>query len=350
MLSSLNGVIAEVKDRVLFDAPNPYKIDDCYLGYDAMQPMSQGDMADVLDGVTALAKATNSMSKSPVINVLNGLVSDGGYAACMGRYVVATLNARFQIANPSRGLSFDPVGFSYILPRLGKDYNQSSAKYPVGKILALTGYVANGEDMVATGLATHYGNWQDLAMLEQTLAQISPYEQQVQDTVERTKKFKQYALPENKYYDAAVANALDAFMAGNAAIRDLGSLGDASLGEYRESHLVDYAATFQEIFAEDSVEGILDGLKEATSKEGADEDYKTVKKFQCPSIIITIPFAFVNVVSNAFCQFNRHLLFENSKRHVREMEIRSTIILDHLEEKHSIFKLVIHNPFKFKLI
>lgn len=269
MVSSLNDV--RNKDRFFFDdyAVNPYNIEDCYLGYE----LNVDTLEDTLHGLAVLAKAFNSSEKAPIINYLNGLVADGGYALCMCRYVVATLNARFQIRNPSRGLSFDPIGFSYILPRLGKDYNQLSAKYPAaGKILSLAGYLADGHDMVATGLATHYGDWLDLPDLERTLGQILSYETQVKISQERSKKFRErQENVENKFYDAAVANALDAFMSGNAAITDIAGIG--AMGESPESNLLNYAAMFNDIFAEDSVEGIMDGLKKASKDASSNKEY-----------------------------------------------------------------------------
>jgi hypothetical protein len=61
-----------------------------------------------------------------------------------------------RILYPSQGLSLDPIGYSYVLPRLGWDHQQASANYPgCGIILTLTGYKVNPFDMVQAGLATH---------------------------------------------------------------------------------------------------------------------------------------------------------------------------------------------------
>eukprot|EP00590_Aulacoseira_subarctica_P008353 CAMPEP_0172415440 /NCGR_PEP_ID=MMETSP1064-20121228/1816_1 /TAXON_ID=202472 /ORGANISM="Aulacoseira subarctica , Strain CCAP 1002/5" /LENGTH=440 /DNA_ID=CAMNT_0013152393 /DNA_START=66 /DNA_END=1388 /DNA_ORIENTATION=- len=289
-----NGLISSIsevqnRDRFYFEdfEVNPYKIDDCYKGYDH----NSNDLSeDTLHGLEALVKATNSSQKAPVINYLNGMVTDGGYSICMGRYVVATINTRFQICNPSRGLSFDPIGFSYILPRLGKDYDQLSAEYPaVGKILALTGYVADGYDMVATGLATHFGDWLDLPYLERSLGQIPPYETQFQTSRDRDRKFNEFPIPENKFYDAAVASTLDSFMAGNAAITDIAGIGE--IGEYPVSKLVNYAKGFHDIFAEDSVEGIIDGLKKASNDASTNKDYASAASELLSSLKAQSPLA-----------------------------------------------------------
>jgi len=55
------------------------------------------------------------VSKIPFISIPHGSISDRGYALAMGSYVLATPNSRFGISNPSRGLSLDPIGLSYIL-------------------------------------------------------------------------------------------------------------------------------------------------------------------------------------------------------------------------------------------
>jgi enoyl-CoA hydratase/carnithine racemase len=288
MVSSLNDI--RNKDRFFFEGyeVNPYKIDDCYLG---SAPFDGSSLEDKLLGLAALAKAVNSPEKAPIINYLNGIVADGGYALCMCRYVVSTLNARFQIRNPSRGLSFDPIGFSFILNRLGKDYNQSSAQLPAaGKILALTSYLADGYDMVATGLATHFGDWLDLPYLERALGQIPPYETQVKVSRDRHKIFKvRQGNVENKYFDAAVANTLDSFMSGNAAITDIAGIG--KMGESPESTLLNYAEMFHDVFAEDSVEGIMDGLKKASKDPLASKEYLAAASKLLESIKAQSPIA-----------------------------------------------------------
>ena len=46
----------------------------------------------------------------------------------------------------------------YFLPRVGHEFDRpcKNHSWAVARILALVGYEANAEDMVATGLATHY--------------------------------------------------------------------------------------------------------------------------------------------------------------------------------------------------
>ena len=92
---------------------------------------------------------------------------------------MATHSTSFRILNPLRGLAFDPVGLSYLLPRVGWEFGQPSADHSraIAMILALTGYEACAEDMVATGLATHYiGGPFKLNLLERTLCELNSYE------------------------------------------------------------------------------------------------------------------------------------------------------------------------------
>ena len=103
------------------------------------------------------------------------MVHDGGFGLCLGAsYVIATRESCFRILNPSKGLALDPVGLSYFLPRLGKEFNQPVGKNygsSCGLILGLMGYLADAADMTETGLATHYMESPTcLGLLEETLA------------------------------------------------------------------------------------------------------------------------------------------------------------------------------------
>jgi hypothetical protein len=71
-------------------------------------------------------------------------------------------------------VSLDPVGLSYILPRLGKEFQQAAGIYAdCGIILGLTGYEADAKDIYETSLATHYlESATVLGLLERTLAEI----------------------------------------------------------------------------------------------------------------------------------------------------------------------------------
>jgi hypothetical protein len=314
-VSALNYLDPVLKERSNLDFPlNPFKVHDCLTGMDHLQvrakkinePNQQDELRYLLNGASELVKACNQMKKSPIVTVTNGLVADSGYALCMGRYVVATENTRFAITTPYKGLTLDPVGLSYTLNRLGRDYKQPCAPHAhaMGNILALTGFTANGGDMVATGLATHYGSWGalDLAHLEETLGNIPPYEEQTQWSKERShyqplpffrgrfatgriaaNRHKQGRnapppfLPENRLSDAAVANALDTITDGNVLGGGLFTAmtsADLHLAEDLDTSLDTFGETFAKIFERDSIEGMLDGLAQAKNLEGADADYK----------------------------------------------------------------------------
>mmetsp|Transcript_33980 Transcript_33980/g.71467 ORF Transcript_33980/g.71467 Transcript_33980/m.71467 type:complete len:428 (-) Transcript_33980:7-1290(-) len=166
-------------------------------GYDAGQIYDMGMQDDaarlereLLAPLTSLSKAVrgsydvtidSSASKVPLLSLPHGLVTDAGYALLMGSYVLATHSTSFRILNPLRGLAFDPIGLSYLLPRMGWEFAQPSREHSIACafILALTGYEANAEDMVATGLATHYvGGPYKLNMLERALSNLNSYENQ----------------------------------------------------------------------------------------------------------------------------------------------------------------------------
>ena len=154
-------------------------------GYDPVNiDTDDDDRIDyLLNSIRQLAFAIqglNIKTKIPVITMPHGAVTDGGYALCMGSYVLATDESSIRILNPSRGLSFDPIGYSYILPRLGLEFNQESKRYPgCGMILALSGYEANSSDMIETGLATHlHSDSGVLSILEEELATLPPWSQQ----------------------------------------------------------------------------------------------------------------------------------------------------------------------------
>jgi len=237
-------------------------------------------------------------SKIPFISVPHGLITDGGYALAMGSYVLATSDSRFRIENPLRGLALDPVGLSYTLPRLGWEFDQPSAHYPVGSILALTGYEADASDMVETGLATHFiTSFSKFGVLERALAQLDPYGQQCLQKDPPTlygadiNSGKNKVDVNSKYRNVAVASLLESFSAYDAAGQEVGDVNfmhqrqmdedpsivldsdKAEMCRDRESMLVNIAATFQDVFEEEnSMEGILERMKESAAKQASNDD------------------------------------------------------------------------------
>lgn len=247
-------------------------------------------------------------SKIPFVSVTHGSLSDGGYALAMGSYAFATPDSRFQIANPMKGLSFDPIGLSYILPRLGWENRQATAHYPVGSILGLTGYVADGVDMVESGLATHFiQSVGDIGILERALAELPPYHQQGL----KKKPIQKYGHVSNdgssgsmlqdvnaQYRNVAVANLIHAVSDFDAAGQEYATRreekfflmdedpslvleGGDDRGDYleeRDSMLFSIAATFEDVFyKEDSLEGIMESLKGIAQSSTDDNDAQVIK-------------------------------------------------------------------------
>lgn len=257
---------------------------------------------------TITTDSSEFASYIPFISAPHGLTSDGGYALSMGSYVLATSDSRYRIMNPLRGLSFDPIGLSYILPRLGHEFGQPSANFPVGSILALTGYEADASDMVETGLATHYiDSFEKVSFIERGLAELPSYEQQVllKEPTKRygegesnrgrnrdiNAKFRNKAVATLLYncssYDAMgqeIINPRDAkeYFSDEDPSLVLGGDRAQPLGD-RQSMLVNIAATFRDAFEEDSVEAIMEKMREFSSMESKDEEEK-----ECVDIARTI--------------------------------------------------------------
>ena len=250
-------------------------------------------------------------SKIPTVSVAHGSLSDGGYLLAMGSYALATGQTRFEILNPARGLALDPIGLSYILPRCGEEYNQPSRKVPLGKLLALTGFQADGVDLVQSGLFTHFmgSSLRSLGMLESLLSESIPYNQQNLQ-IEPTKLYggEMGGLPQpvtgrfqkGRVVDVnahlrnlAVANIIHNMSEFDAAGQDPISLvaeremwaeDDPSLVlEHEkvkvyadcESNLLNVAAAFHDVLEEETtVEGVLERMREyaAMDVEGKDEE------------------------------------------------------------------------------
>lgn len=254
---------------------------------------------------------SSSPSKVPLVSLPHGLVTDSGYSLLMGSYVLATHSTSFRILNPLRGLAFDPIGLSYLLPRIGWEFNQASSEHSLAcaMILALGGYEANAEDMVATGLATHYvGGPYKLNLLERTLSDLNSFEHQ--DLFPPPKNFygredEAKEDPNDLFKNVVVANMIQNLSEYDAAGADeygvylkeelddetgmfLKNSDDPSLTMKEErlqmygelvSELVNWGATFGKAFEEPTVEGIMENLREIAAtkaefegRDGCEED------------------------------------------------------------------------------
>lgn len=272
-------------------------------GYDALHLYKSGKHMDVdlmqrlMDGLGDLALATRgheTKTRIPVITVPHGLINDGGYALCMGSYVMATPKTCFKVSNPSKGLAFDPVGLSFILPRLGWEFRQPSADFPgCGLILALTGAEADSSDMLETGLVTHFMDTvSTLPLLERCLGDLPPWEQQ--HILPRPKRsYGEDELKEDinaKFRNVGVASLVYAFSQDNVEGKDILSNNESDYHlsddpsidlNYtpilvdRESKLVNYAASFDDVFGQEkTVTGIMERLQEISERDVQDPEEK----------------------------------------------------------------------------
>jgi enoyl-CoA hydratase/carnithine racemase len=252
----------------------------------------------------------SSPSKVPLITIPHGLTADAGYSLLLGSYVLATHSTILKILNPLRGLAFDPVGLSYLLPRLGWEFSQTSREYSkaCGVLLALTGYEANAEDMVATGLATHYiGSPYKLNILERGLSELNSFAGQAlrakpktlhghqhNDAYDVNGDFRNVAvgnlIQHISEYDAAGADEYGCYLRDDLDeetglfLKDKDpsiTLPEERIQMYGEvfSAFVSWGATFQEALLEPTVEGIIARLEEIAAtkaefegKSGCEED------------------------------------------------------------------------------
>lgn len=250
----------------------------------------------LLDSVRRLALATKGEETGddatcvPVLTMPHGMVTDAGYALCMGGYVLATRQTGFSIKNPSRGLSFDPVGFSFLLHRLGWDHKQRSSEYVgCGMLLALAGYEADCFDMVETGLATHLvSDSSALPILEYNLASIPPWNQQrlVENPPRKYGQAHRYD-PNARFRNKEIANIVEQLSEHSCNPKNslpydftVTNAGDPALDTdhvpwdagFFSSDLVDTAAHFDHIFKNEmTVEGIIERFRQEASKQSRDE-------------------------------------------------------------------------------
>ena len=286
------GSSAVKDDRHIWHVSGGYNPRDMFQSGRYKDPVA---VQTLLDGLQNLALATRGDSGStriPIITLPHGLVTDGGYALCMGSYMLASPDTCFAVLNPSRGLAFDPIGLSFILPRLGMEFNQPAANFPgAGMILALTGMHASAEDMMETGLATNYiDSVSTLGTLERTLGDLLPWNQQGL----KKKPRRNHGEPEPKedvnaaYRNVGVAGVINAFTSYQAAGGEMWGQEkenympgeDPSLEldpipwqDYRQSDLVDFAATFDNIFRQEkTLVGILERFREIASRKTNDRE------------------------------------------------------------------------------
>lgn len=299
----LTDYVLDREDRERFSAdmwaedplpPAPGKSWLVSSGYDPLALYKRGEHVQpaavdaLFDGLQDLSRSVRGTqgSKIPTLMVPHGQVADSGMVFLYASYVLATEETSFRILNPSRGLTLDPVGMSYLLPRLGREFNQPASRFPgCALILALMGYEASASDMMETGLATNFmESYDGIIDLEDGLAALPPWNQQA-----LTKKpVRFYNDPEPTrdhnadFRNVAVADLVHSVSAYRADGADFWTHGyddhtmvDPSLDfvnavpdfGLRESDLVNFAATFQNIFnQEKNVMGILERFREIAGR------------------------------------------------------------------------------------
>jgi enoyl-CoA hydratase/carnithine racemase len=108
----------------------------------------------------------------PQVSLWDGVVMGGGVGLSIhGKYRVATENTLFAMPECKIGL-FPDVGGSWWIPRLKKLYQSSRSRSGVGGVgnyLALTGARLKAEDLMYSGIATHYVKSERLEELKRAL-------------------------------------------------------------------------------------------------------------------------------------------------------------------------------------
>lgn len=273
--------------RVL-DGFNPLDV------YTSGQHVQSQDLLTSLSDLAMALRGDARSTKIPTISIPHGHFTDGGFVVALCSHVLATPQSKFTITNPSKGLGLDPVGLSYILPRLGREFQQPAADYAgCGLLLALTGYTANAADLMETGLATQYlESTHALGLLETTLAELRPWNQQA--LVKNPIRFHGQPEPTNdhnaEFRNVSVAEAIHNFTSYRADGADMWTFSDQDAyavddpsiedwedgipwHEMRSSNLVNYAATFDDIFrSESTVLGVLERFREVAARETTDPE------------------------------------------------------------------------------
>lgn len=182
-------------------------------------------------------------SKKPIISLWDGIVMGGGAGISVhGPYRVATERSLFAMPETAIGL-FPDVGSMYWMPRI--------LDTPVAKYMALTGLRIKAEDLIYSGIATHYVPSEKLPELEVAL-------------VDATKT--------NISADKAVADVLDNFHIKIPT---------------EECHLLKNKSIIEKSFEGDTVEAIFETLR------SADDDFSkstlaTLKRMSPTALKVTL--------------------------------------------------------------
>ena len=119
----------------------------------------------------------------PQVSIWDGVVMGGGVGLSIhGKYRVATENTLFAMPECKIGL-FPDVGGSWWIPRLNKLYQENDVVGGIGNYLALTGARLKAEDLLYSGIATHYIKSDRFGELKQALIESTTSDAATNDCV-----------------------------------------------------------------------------------------------------------------------------------------------------------------------
>ena len=232
-----------------------------------------------------LVHIVHRMAPAPTVSISHGNVQDGGFALCIGRYNIATEKSSFQVLNPRRGLTLDG-GLSFVLPRLGFGLShlmknkKDLSTIPMGKVLALTGYSANCFDMVSSGLASHYMDWDKASLLEMEISETLPVFKGDQRDVdirleEMMNIYSAGSYHKNDFFAEDVPYFDEVLEDESGEVKHIKIVPPFRMGEDHGSRLIDIAYAFNDIFNESSLVGVVERLKEVQGTEHYDDEVKS---------------------------------------------------------------------------
>ncbi|CAB9500826.1 hydroxyisobutyryl-CoA hydrolase, mitochondrial [Seminavis robusta] len=201
----------------------------------------------------------------PQISLWNGIVMGGGAGISVhGKYRVATEHSLFAMPETALGL-FPDVGSLYWMPRLFKG--------GLPAYVALTGHRLKPEDLMYTGLATHYVPSEYLEELEKALVDASVVAKTAQET------FDPFAAILMKFHEMTPVDPSDSFLAKQRkVIDDVFTIAPKTT----TTSVGDDNVKMEDIMAK------LETLKSTPNEQFACETLETLKKASPTSLKITL--------------------------------------------------------------
>eukprot|EP00586_Coscinodiscus_wailesii_P021914 CAMPEP_0172496894 /NCGR_PEP_ID=MMETSP1066-20121228/94667_1 /TAXON_ID=671091 /ORGANISM="Coscinodiscus wailesii, Strain CCMP2513" /LENGTH=470 /DNA_ID=CAMNT_0013269433 /DNA_START=66 /DNA_END=1478 /DNA_ORIENTATION=+ len=234
-------------------------------------PIPPEDRARTLDALSNLALCTHDpRTKIPVVFAAgNATISDGGYALSLcSHYTVCSASATYRVTNPRRGLSFDPIGLSFVLTRLGVDDDDdvlSDLSLAMGRMVSLGGYEMSGTEMVGVGMGTHLvyppGDGDEMVnLLEYELGNLTSFESQVFLERPRVTQAEATYRKQNAIWDDDdLVNQKYKNQTVHELLRDMTDGVSSKVGEV---DIVTIAAMLKDTLERESLEGVIEGFKE----------------------------------------------------------------------------------------